>query len=466
MMSFWQRAASFFGTTKASAPNQAWSDRPELWTQVGGPVTTGRGATSSPVEAGVSLIANDIATLPIGVFEDLGNGTRQQVRNSPNARVLAKPNEYQTIVDFLTAVVRDTMFYGNFYAWADRDNRGQITALYPLRPRQTQPYIAEDGSVYYSVALTELERGLNYAERPVLVSASDIFHHRVFTVKHPLIGVSPLYAIGNTAALNASISENLSQFHQNAARPGGILIAPGGMKPETRDRLRQDFNKTFSGANSGKLALLDFDAKLEILPYMSSRENQAQELLEYTVEDVCRALRIPKHMMGLSDAESKTGVESAMRSYYTHCLRPLIEGLEARFDDFFGLTGTGRFVEFELDQIFRAETDKRVEALTTAVQGGLMTPNEARRAERLAPVEGGDGAFLQRQMTPVSMLSELAAAELTSSTAANPAPDAEAEPPAAEDQGRALYEALMKEIAPQNAAVDFVSAIQKEMRGA
>lgn len=464
-MSFWQRATSFLTATKKASVNQAWSDRPELWTQLGMPVTTGRAATSSPVEAGVSLIANDISTLPISVYQEIGDGTRQRVRNSPNARVLAKPNDYQTIVDFLNAAVRDTMFYGNFYAWADRDNRGQITAMYPLRPGQTKPHIAEDGSVYYSVALTELERGLNYAERPVLVAASDIFHHRIFTVKHPLIGVSPLYAIGNTAALNASIAENLSRFHQNAARPGGILIAPGGMKPETRDRLRQDFAKTFTGENAGRLAVLDFDAKLETLPYMSAQEAQAQELLNFTVEDVCRALRIPKHMMGLRDGDSAVGVESAMRSYYTHCLRPIIEGLEARFDDFFGLIGTDRFVEFELDQIFRAESDKRVDALTTAVQGGLMTPNEARRAERLAPVDGGDGAFLQRQMTPVSMLSELAAAELSSARAAEPAPDTEAESPAAEDQGRAIYEALIKEICPQpNAEINLVSAIQKEMR--
>jgi HK97 family phage portal protein len=479
------------GETKASTSlNQAWSDRPELWLQMGLPTTVGRLATSSPVEAAVSIVSTDVGTLPIKVVEEREDGTMVSLRTTTAGRVLAKPNEYQTKTDFIIGLMRDVFFYGNAYAWADRDSRGQIMSLYPLRPRQVQPHIASDGTVYYSIALTELEigeRADTMAQNRVMVPADQMLHHRMFTANHPLIGVSPLYAIAGTAAMNAAISDNLAAFHQNNARPGGLLIAPGGMKQETRDRLRQDFTKMFSGANSGRTAVLDFDAKYEELGYLKANEQQAVELLRYSVEDVARALRIPLHML-IGTGQTGAGVEAANRLYYTHCLRPQIEALENRLDDLFGFNGTNRFIMFDLDQIFRAESDKRIEALTKGIQGGVYTPNEARRMESLGPVEGGDGAFMQRQMTPVNLLSELAAAELVAAQnpQPSPAPDADPVSPPAEDaQGRSIntseaemYAMLIKElclpgksfgglkpsIEPKKAnAADIAAEIRKEL---
>jgi HK97 family phage portal protein len=441
------------------------------------------------VESAVSQISTDIGTLPIKVVQEAEDGTLSSLRTTTAGRVIAKPNEYQTKTDFFIGLMRDVFYYGNAYAWAEKDNRGQITSLYPLRPRQVQAHIAEDGGVYYSIALTELEigdRANTMMQDRVMVPASQMLHHRMFTANHPLIGISPLYAIAGSAAMNAAISENLAHFHQNNARPGGLLVAPGGMKPESRDRLRQDFAKMFSGPNTGRTAVLDFDASYTELGYMKANEQQAVELLKYSVEDVARALRIPLHML-TGTGQSGAGVEAANRLYYTHCLRPQIEALENRLDDLFGFTGTDRYVMFDLDQIFRAESDKRIEALTKGVQGGVYTPNEARRMESLPPVEGGDGAFLQRQMTPVSTLSSLADAELASLlNPPSPAPDSdEASPPADEDQGRSIsetveksYEDLVKELregtgmsAPasmpikskQLSAADIAAQIRKEL---
>jgi hypothetical protein len=46
----------------------------------------------------------------------------------------------------------------------------------------------------------------------------------------------------------------------------------------------------------------------------------------------------------------------------------------------------------------------RVEALAKAVQGGIRTPNEARRIEGLNAVPGGDKIMMQAQMWPVETL--------------------------------------------------------------
>jgi HK97 family phage portal protein len=404
---------------KAATPvNSAWADRPELWFQLGENAPA-RAATSSPVEAGVSLIANDISTLNFAVYEERDDGTKRKTRNLAANRVVQKPNHFATTTDVMNRFVRDVLLWGNAYLYADRNNRNEIVALYNVEPRRVIPYIAPNGDVYYSVGLTELETGEEESQM-VMVPSRDLLHHRVLTVRHPLKGVSPLYAIGGSATLNAAISENMGSFHSNAARPGGVLSIPQGLKPEAKERLRREFAKGFGTGNSGRTAVLDMDVKWTAMGY-SANDSQVVQLLNYTVEDVCRALRIPHHMMMANAPGNTASVEVAMRGYYSHCLRPMIEGIENRFDDFFELTGTQWHFEFDINALFRAETMTRMEALSKGVQGGIMTPNEARRSESLPPVAGGDGAFMQRQMTPVDLLAELAASEIASRQPA-PAP--------------------------------------------
>jgi len=70
----------------------------------------------------------------------------------------------------------------------------------------------------------------------------------------------------------------------------------------------------------------------------------------------------------------------------------------------------------------------------------VMSPNEARTVEGLAPVKGGDTVFLQQQMISIDMLGELHAAAIKRANAPPPAPAAPAvddppdDPPDAEDK--------------------------------
>jgi hypothetical protein len=69
-----------------------------------------------------------------------------------------------------------------------------------------------------------------------------------------------------------------------------------------------------------------------------------------------------------------------------------------------------------------------MEALAKGVQGGVLTPNDARKREGLSPVDGGDEAFMQRQMVPVNLLGDLAAADLKKLKEPPPPPPAPVPP--------------------------------------
>ena len=72
----------------------------------------------------------------------------------------------------------------------------------------------------------------------------------------------------------------------------------------------------------------------------------------------------------------------------------------------FGLNNN-EYVELDTTALLRTNMEQRINSLAKAVQGGLMTPDEARQKEGLGPVEGGTEAFLQAQMVPVNYLAEM-----------------------------------------------------------
>ena len=76
------------------------------------------------------------------------------------------------------------------------------------------------------------------------------------------------------------------------------------------------------------------------------------------------------------------------------CLSILEEG----FNSLFGLDGYPlEFVSGDTEELLRADTKSRFEALSTAVTSGILSPNEARNSEGFDSVEYGSSPRMQAQ---------------------------------------------------------------------
>jgi hypothetical protein len=90
------------------------------------------GDRSAVVERCISLYAQSIASLPGSHWRANGRGGRTRVTNSALARILKRPNDYQSISDFMLNAVRSLYFEGNAYALAlifPRTHRGVHRAV-------------------------------------------------------------------------------------------------------------------------------------------------------------------------------------------------------------------------------------------------------------------------------------------------------------------------------------------------
>src|SRR5262249_17977771 len=84
------------------------------------------GSRSAVVEACVSAYSQTVAMCPGDHWRLNVKGGRERVTNSAVSRILRRPNDYQSISDFLLNATRQLYLDGNTYALALRNDRFEI----------------------------------------------------------------------------------------------------------------------------------------------------------------------------------------------------------------------------------------------------------------------------------------------------------------------------------------------------
>lgn len=355
-----------------------------------------------PVYACVTLIASDIGKLlPVLMRKD-EQGIWQEYESSAFSPVLRKPNNYQNHIQFKEWWIISKLIRGNTYALKERDNRGVVVKLYILEPSKVQPLVTPSGDVYYSLggdALSGIE------QESLVVPASEIIHDRINPLFHPLVGVSPLFACGESGSQGLKIIQDSARFFENGANPGGILTAPGSISDETASRLKVYWETNFTGEKRGKVAVVGDGLKFEPMR-MTAVDSQLIEQLKWSAEAVCSAFHVPAYKIGVGQMPTYDNIEALTKDYYSQCLQKLIEDYELCLDDGLGLDTSKMRTELDLDGLFRMDSKTQMESLGLGVDKALMAPNEARKRLNLKPLPGGDTVYMQQQNYSLEALNE------------------------------------------------------------
>lgn len=345
----------------------------------------------------VTLISKDVSKLPIRVMQ-FKDGLKVETSLRP---VLQTPNHFQTTLEFFFNWMACQLLHGNTYILKRRDDRGFVDAMYILSPFRVRPLVTDDGSVYYQLAADNLA---NLNDSQLIVPASEIIHDRMYTLHHPLIGVSPIFACGVAAMQGLAIQDNSSKFFQNMSRPSGVLTAPGSISNDVAARLKAAWETNFSGSNIGKVAVLGDNLKYEPMS-VNAHDAQLIEQLKMTGEMIAACFHVPGYKIGVGPQPTVNNTAALNQQYYDQCLQYLIEKAEARLNE--GLELEFPFeVEFNLNNLLRMDPATRYDSHQKAIAGAWKSPNEVRREENLASVRGGDSVYMQSQNHSLSALDQ------------------------------------------------------------
>ncbi len=381
---------------------------------------------SAMVEACVSAYAQTVAMCPGDHWRTLDTGGRERVTASALTRILRRPNEYQSISDFLMNATRSLYSCGSAYALAVRNSRFEISELHLMRSPMSRWTVADDGSVYYDLGGNEIaEQRFDLAGVP----ARDVLHIRLHTPHHPLRGETPLRAAALEIAAGDAMLQQQVRFFLNQARPSSLVFETD--MPLTMEQTEQFTNRVqekVGGLNAGKPLLLSNGLKAKALN-VTSEDAQLAEMMKLSSQQVALAFRVPLPILGINNT-TVTSTEALMQQWIASGLGFALNHIEESVGNFFGLRGyPEEYLELNTAALLRSAFKDRIEGLARGVQTGIFAPNEARRAEDLPSVEFGDDPRVQEQVVPLSFGAQKEPTKPAPLALPPPEPEVEEPPP-------------------------------------
>ena len=351
-------------------------------------ITYQKALLQNTVYACVMMIADNIAQLPVHLYERKDEG-RVRADNHPLYRLLHdKPNSWQTPFDFFQYLTVSMLLTGMGCAYIGRIGN-RITSLIPLAPSDVQESW-DNNEHWFFVNTTE---GLKR------VPPSDIFCVKAFSLDGRFAS-SPIQYAARTINIGLTSLSHSSNLLINGGTPKGLLTTPNALKKETVEDLRDSWTKNYGGENTGKVAVLWGGMDFKPIT-MSNTDIQLLELLNFTRADIAAFFRVPAYMVGAADKASAwgSGMTELKQSFITFTLAPwLTRFQQAITRDLLNDSDRKRFyAEFLTEQFLSANQKERAEVYKVALgssQGpGWMTVNEVRVKENLPEIEGGDKLY-------------------------------------------------------------------------
>ena len=363
--------------------------------------------SASIVEACVWAYVRAIAQLPGYHRVELDNGGTETITSSALARLLRSPNPYQTPSDFLVHLIRSLLLNGNSYWIAQRNDRAEVTALHWTDPRacrvrectvQGQSY----SEMFYEIGANPLFEAQG---KTWIVPARDVFHVKLATPRHPLVGETWLAATVTEMAQNAAINTSITQAATNM-RPAGVIHTELQMTKAQIDETKEIWKEAAKNLAGGGVPILTRGLKFQPLT-MSAEDQQVIDQQKMNDRKIAAVFGVPAILLGMTDTGTQKSAEAVMAEWLAAGLGWLINHIEVAIDQFVGLNdnsiGRGReYTEIDTRALLRSAFKDRIEGLSKGVIGGIYSPNEARRLEGLPEAKDGDEPRVQQQVVPLS----------------------------------------------------------------
>ena len=387
---------------------------------------------SAAVFACVRVISETISSLPVHIFERRSEGAVRVESGVYHRLLTTEVNPYMSAVTWRELMVSHLAAWGNCYSEIVRNGRGEAVELHPLRPDRTAPEWrlfkgdSDDPGTRRLVYRTVDDDG-----KVRLLPPEDILHVPLFGFDG-LIGYSPIQKAANAIGLSLAAETFGGSFYKNNGVPGTVLLSPKTLSDKAAARIRDSFNSRHQGAaNAHRTIVLEDGMQIESLGIPPATA-QYLENRRFQLEEIARIFRVPLSFLQSSVGNTFANSEAQDIHFSKYCITPYCVRIEQEINRklFTGPQAQKLYVKFNMNGLQRGVFKDRMDALVKAVQGGLMTPNEARALEDLSPIDGADELFLQQNMAGLQQIADGTAGNQVGN-AIEAEPDAE---PAAQEE--------------------------------
>ena len=348
----------------------------------------------SAVYACVRILSETMASLPIVLYRKREDGGKDRVTDHWLYRLLCRrPNRYQNPFEWREMLQGHLALRGNAYCQIITNPRGEINELLPIHPDRVRVEVMRSGEFRYRIT----DR---FGDETVL-ARSAVWHLRGLS-SDGVMGMNPIELARESLGIALAAQDYGARFFANDAKPsGGWIEFPGSFKdPEAKKVFRESYQAAQSGANRGKVLVLENGMKFHEVG-VTNKDAQFLELRKFQITDIARLFRVPPHMIADLDRATFSNIEQQSLEFVMHTMTPWAERWEASIEAELLLDNDPLEIEFDFANLMRGDAASRSAYYQSGIQNGWLTRNEARIAENLNPIDG-----LDEPLRPLNMVEE------------------------------------------------------------
>lgn len=304
-------------TTDLTQSPMTFSDPSEWLTGV----TTGTTQTGamklSAVNACVECITNSVSKLPIFI---MNSDTKEHIKH-PLLRLLCdRPNEAMTPSVYKKLIQTNILMNGNGYSLIVRNpNTARPQELIPIYPNYITPYIDTNGKLWYVFThpITGEVRKLDNF---------DMLHYKTYS-EDGITGISVLSRASEVIDTSKASQKYENKLYTQNARPSGVLKAEGELSPDSKNKVRAEWEKIHNGAdNAFRIAVLDLGLSYQQIS-LNNKDTQFVESKAISIEDISRFFGVPLYKIN-SGKQSYSSNEQNGIEYVVNTLHPIVTQYE------------------------------------------------------------------------------------------------------------------------------------------
>lgn len=337
------------------------------------------------VYACVRLLSESIAMLPFPLYKALKVG-KEKANYHPAYTVLHDiANSECTSFQFRQIMMINALLWGYACAEIQRDNAGNIVALWPIPTKYIQPTRnSNTKELVYLVNNPDGSQSALYPEQVFILPGMGFDNVKAF---------KPVQLAREAIGLGLATQEFGARFFGQGTNASGIVEYPGKMSDKAYDRYTESMKDKYEGLkNSNRLIFLEEGLKFTQLT-IPPENAQFLQTRKFQVVEIARFFNVPPHMIMDFDGATFSNIEQKSLEYVTYSLMPWgVKWEQAVYMCL--LTPAERkkfYAKLNFNALLRGDFKTRTEGYHMMIQDGVWNADEVREFEDQNPQPDGQG---------------------------------------------------------------------------
>jgi HK97 family phage portal protein len=321
------------------------------------------------VNRGVTMIVQSCSMLDYDIKDSLSDAVSPGMRKKQLANLLNfRPNPYQSAQDFRQNIFTDLLLEGNVFVYFDG------AFLYHLPAAKVN--ILTDEKTFV--------KGYTYNDT-VQFKPGEIFSFKDLSSDSIYRGTSRLQAALKSINTIYSMQDLQENFFNNGAVFGTVFVTDNTLSQIAKEKTIKYWQQTYNPKQGGKRPII-LDSGLKPYPIAQSnfRDMDFDAAMRTHAEKIMQVLGVPPLLL---TGGNNANIAPNLRLFYLETVLPINRKFTSALERFFGYD-----VEVITSSVSALQPDlKDIAAYhSTLVNGGIISPNEARTELRYASKPGHD----------------------------------------------------------------------------